>query len=76
MAALFALGLASPVVGHVVLSAWRWVAYALGGYFLLGAVGMLFYSKVGKLALRERILDNVPGEETKRFWTLAVGADY
>ena len=60
MAALFALGLASPVVGHVVLSAWRWVAYALGGYFLLGAVGMLFYSKVGKLALRERILDNIP----------------
>jgi arsenite methyltransferase len=60
MAGLFVLGLALSVVGHVVLSAWRWVAYGLSGYFLLGAAGMLFYSKVGKLALRERILDKIP----------------
>ena len=33
--ALFALGLALLVAGHVVVSAWRWVAYGLGGYFCL-----------------------------------------
>ena len=27
---------------------------------MLGAAGMLFYSKVGKLALRERLLDKIP----------------
>ena len=46
IATLFALGLASLVVGCLVLSGWRWIAYGLGGYFLLGAAGMLFYSKV------------------------------
>jgi SAM-dependent methyltransferase len=56
---LFALALVFLLVGHAVLSAWRWVPYGLGGYFLLGAGGMLFYSKVGKLALRERLLDKI-----------------
>ena len=37
-------------------SPWRWLAGGLGAYFLLGAAGMLFYSKVGKLSLRERLL--------------------
>jgi ubiquinone/menaquinone biosynthesis C-methylase UbiE len=40
-------------------SAWRWAGYVVGTYFLLGAAGMLYYSKVGKLALRERILNQV-----------------
>jgi arsenite methyltransferase len=64
--ALVGLGLALPVVGYLVLSGWRWVAYGVGGYLLLGAAGMLFYSKVGKLALRERLLDKIPwrGDET------------
>ncbi len=60
IATLFALGVALLIVGKVALSTWRWVAYSLGSYFLLGAAGMLFYSKVGKLALRERLLDKIP----------------
>src|SRR5215472_6849374 len=31
-----------------------------GAYLLSGAGGMLFYSKVGKLQLRERLLDKIP----------------
>ena len=38
----------------------RWIAIAAGAYFLLGALSMLFYSKVGKLRIREEFLDSVP----------------
>ena len=59
VAALFVLGCVLLLVASLVHSAWRWVTYDLAGYFLLGAGGMLFYSKVGKLALRERLLDKI-----------------
>ncbi len=60
VATLGILGLAGLGSCYFIASAWRWVAFALGAYFLLGAVGMLFYSKVGKLSLRERLLDRIP----------------
>ena len=60
VATLCILGLAGLGIGYFSATAWRWVAYGLGGYFLLGAAGMLFYSKVGKLSLRERLLDRIP----------------
>lgn len=40
-------------------TAWRWVGYSFGAYFLLGAAGFLFYSKVGKLGLRDRLLEKI-----------------
>ncbi len=60
VATLCILGLAGLATGYFSATAWRWVADGLGGYFLLGAAGMLFYSKVGKLSLRERLLDRIP----------------
>lgn len=57
---LCALGLGVVVLAYFLPSPWRWVGGVPGVYFLLGAAGMLFYSKVGKLALRERLLDKIP----------------
>jgi arsenite methyltransferase len=56
---LCVLGLAGTCVAYLLPSAWRWAGYVPGIYFLLGAAGMVFYSKVGKLALRERLLDKI-----------------
>jgi ubiquinone/menaquinone biosynthesis C-methylase UbiE len=53
------LGLAGIGIAYLLPSTWRWAGYISGTYFLLGASGMLFYSKVGKLALRERLLDKI-----------------
>jgi len=63
---LCALGAAGLLLGYFLSSAWKWFATVAGTYFLLGAAGMLFYSKVGKLALRERLLDKIrwEGNET------------
>ena len=66
MAALCVLGLLGMSLGLLSASAWRWLGYILGGYFLLGAGGMLFYSKVGKRALRERLLDDIPWQGDER----------
>lgn len=49
------------------------MAYGLAGYFLLGAGGMLFYSKVGKLALRERLLDKIPWRGDERVLDVGCG---
>ena len=73
MTALFVLGCVLLLVASLVHSAWRWVAYGLAGYFLLGAGGMLFYSKVGKLALRERLLDKIPGRGDERVLDVGCG---
>ncbi len=75
VATLCILALAGLAAGYFSAAAWRWVAYGLGGYFLLGAAGMLFYSKVGKLSLRERLSIGFLGEGTKKFWTWAADAD-
>jgi SAM-dependent methyltransferase len=44
----------------------RWIAAAAAAYFLHGAWSMIRYSKSGKLALREKLLDIMPwrGDET------------
>lgn len=71
--ALCVSGLAALGVGHLVASAWRWAGYVLGGYCLLGSAGMLFYSKVGKLALRERLLDKVSWRGDERVLDVGCG---
>jgi SAM-dependent methyltransferase len=38
----------------------RWINPVAGVYFLQGALGMLYYSKVGKIRLRERLLTSLP----------------
>src|SRR2546430_9823951 len=60
VATLVVLGFASLASTRILHSGRRWVGYGLAGYLLFGAVGMLFYSKVGKLTLRERLLDKIP----------------
>jgi ubiquinone/menaquinone biosynthesis C-methylase UbiE len=57
---LAAAGVVALSVAYTRTSAWRWVGYAFGVYFLIGAAGMVYYSKIGKLALRERLLNRVP----------------
>jgi SAM-dependent methyltransferase len=44
----------------------RWIEAGVGAYFLHGALSMVQYSKVGKLRLREKLLDMIPwcGDET------------
>jgi ubiquinone/menaquinone biosynthesis C-methylase UbiE len=73
MAALCALGVVVLLAGRESSSAWRWVAYAVGGYFLLGTLGMFFYSKVGKLALTERLLDRIPWRGDERVLDVGCG---
>ena len=53
------LGIVALGVAYSRTSAWRWAGYVVGTYFLIGVAGMLYYSKVGKLALRERLLNQV-----------------
>jgi SAM-dependent methyltransferase len=51
----------------------RWIASALGLYFLQGALGMLWYSKAGKLKLRERLLDGIPWQGDERVLDVGCG---
>ena len=48
-----------PLLGQIAL-------VGTGAYFLLGAVGMVSYSKAGKLHIRDQILESIPwrGDET------------
>lgn len=73
VATLLVLGLALLLLGNVVSRAWRWVAYFAGGYFLLSALGMLFYSKVGKLKLAQRLLDKISWQGDERVLDLGCG---
>ena len=73
VATLVALGFAMAVASRIVHSGWRWFACGLAGYLLLGAVGMLFYSKVGKLALRERLLDKIPWRGDEKVLDMGCG---
>lgn len=57
---LSVLGAAGLLFGYFLSSGWRWLGIVLGVYFLLGAIGMLYYSKIGKLTLRERLFDKIP----------------
>jgi len=71
--ALCILGLAGLGIAYLLSSAWRWVGYVAGVYFLLGAAGMLFYSKVGKLTLRERLLDQIQWKGNERVLDVGCG---
>ena len=44
-----------------------------GRIFLLGALGMLFYSKVEKLILRERLLDRIQWRGNERVLDVGCG---
>jgi SAM-dependent methyltransferase len=59
VATLTVVGLGALALAQFLGSLWHWVADFAGAYFLFGAAGMLYYSKVGKLALREKLLDKV-----------------
>lgn len=72
-AALGVLGVVLMLVGHESSSTWRWVARAVGAYFLSGVLGMLFYSKVGKLALTERLLDRMQWRGNERALDVGCG---
>lgn len=73
IATLGALGVVLQLVGLESSSAWRWVAYGVGRYLLLGALGMFFYSRVGQLTLAQRLLDRIPWHGDER--VLDVGVD-
>ena len=73
VATLLVLGLVLLLLGSVVSRGWRWAAYFAGGYFLLGALGMLFYSKVGKLKLAQRLLDKIPWRGDERVLDVGCG---
>jgi arsenite methyltransferase len=70
---LIALGMAMAFFGHATSSVWRWVAYGIGAYFLVGASGMLFYSKVGKLGLTKGLLDRIPWRGDERVLDVGCG---
>ena len=53
----FSIGLLFPHFFHLPM---RWIGIIMGAYFLQGAVGMVYYSKVGKLRMQEAILDSIP----------------
>jgi len=55
----FGSALASYFVGHP-HSIWRIGLVAAGSYFLLAAGGMVWYSKVGKLQIRDHVVELVP----------------
>jgi hypothetical protein len=63
------------MLGFVLPHFCKWIAYGFGVYFLLGAAGMLFYSKVAKLALCERIFVNIPGVAMSACLMSAADAD-
>lgn len=70
---LFVLGVALCCLAYVLASRWRWISLGLGVYFLFGASGMLFYSKVGKLGMRERFLERVPWRGDERVLDVGCG---
>ena len=55
-----------PLVGEIAL-------VAAGTYFLLGAVGMVRYSKVGKLHIRDQILELIPWRGDERVLDVGCG---
>jgi arsenite methyltransferase len=61
---LCVLGTCGLILGtvfpHLLGRSLRWICLFSGGYFLLGAIGMLFYSKAGKYRMREGLLDMIP----------------
>ena len=56
--------------GRIALSG---IGLLVGGYCLIGAGGMLWYSKVGKLRLREELLSKIPWTGHERVLDLGCG---
>jgi SAM-dependent methyltransferase len=73
VATLFALGIALCCLAWVFTSAGRWISFGLALYFLFGALGMLFYSKVGKLRMRDRLLNRIPWRGDERVLDVGCG---
>jgi ubiquinone/menaquinone biosynthesis C-methylase UbiE len=73
---LSAIALAAAFVWRL-LGAPPWFAQvallAAGIYFSLGAGGMLWYSKVGKLRIRDRILERIPWRGDERVLDIGCG---
>ena len=55
-----------PLAGQIVL-------VGTGAYLLLGAVGMVWYSKVGKLRIRDQILELIPWRGDERVLDVGCG---
>lgn len=70
---LLLAGVAVGCAAYALHSFWRWIALVVDGYFLLGALGLLFYSKVGKLKLRQRLLDRLAWSGDERVLDVGCG---
>src|SRR5262249_17416259 len=55
-----------PLVGEIALA-------AAGIYFLLGATGMIQYSKAGKLRIRDQLLEPIPWRGDERVLDVGCG---
>src|SRR5262249_21115564 len=51
----------------------RWIGLIVCFFFLFGALGMVYYSKVGKLKLRDRLLDSIPWRGDERALDVGCG---
>jgi SAM-dependent methyltransferase len=69
-AASFSVGWLRPHLFHISL---RWVAIVISLYFLQGAASMLYYSKVGKLRVREDFLNSIPWRGDERVLDVGCG---
>jgi len=69
---LVAFGVAARLPHLLGLPA-RWIGLIVGLYLLLGAFGMVYYSKVGKLKLRNRLLDSIPWRGGERALDVGCG---
>ena len=67
------MGSGSRTLAGTKASRWRWAASGLGVYALVAAAGMLFDSKVGKLALRERLIDTIRWQGHERVLDIGCG---
>jgi SAM-dependent methyltransferase len=67
-ALLFTLYLSHPGLIPVAI-----IGAIVGGYFLFGASGMIWYSRVGKLGLREELLNQIPWAGHEKVLDLGCG---
>ena len=73
MLSLSLAGVALCCAAYGLHSFWRWLALAVGAYLWLGALGLLFYSKVGKLKLSQRLLDRLRWSGNERVLDVGCG---
>ena len=73
MLSLSFTAVAFACAAYVLHSFWRWIALGIGGYLFLGALGLIFYSKVGKLKMRHRLLDRLSWSGNERILDVGCG---